>query len=134
MIGYNTKTKTLLTKDDNLDVKALGRGDSETVTKHPDVSHRPLGRPTLSSRFPCTPRPFRPLSALSIMRGLSPWSLQLVPLYLVWDILFLNGEPLHEKPLTERRALLLKHVRSVEGRLMVVDIEVGPVAALRRGF
>jgi hypothetical protein len=36
MIGYDTKTKTFLTKDDNLDVKALGK-DTATIEKYPNV-------------------------------------------------------------------------------------------------
>jgi len=36
MIGYDTKTKTFLTKDDNLDVKALGK-DTAMIERYPNV-------------------------------------------------------------------------------------------------
>eukprot|EP00730_Choanoeca_flexa_P016767 TRINITY_DN7989_c0_g1_i1.p1 TRINITY_DN7989_c0_g1~~TRINITY_DN7989_c0_g1_i1.p1 ORF type:complete len:780 (+),score=139.33 TRINITY_DN7989_c0_g1_i1:32-2341(+) len=84
MIGYDTRTQTYVTKDDNLDVKALGK-DTATIEKHPNV----------------------------------------VQCYLVWDMIYLNGEPLYDKPLHERRRLLLQHIKPIEGRLHIPEIAEG---------
>lgn len=42
---------------------------------------------------------------------------QVVQCYVVFDLLLLNGEPLYDRPLVERKRLLKEHIPEVPGRL-----------------
>lgn len=43
---------------------------------------------------------------------------------MVFDIIYLNGEPLYDRPLLERRILLEKHIADVPGRLHIAPHHV----------
>lgn len=108
MIGYDLQAKEFVHKGENMDVKALGTDGS--------------GKDSMGDRFPSVCCDDSCCSRNRSNALLFPT--QVVQCYIVFDMIFLNGEPLYDKPLAERRRLLEKHIAEVPGRLLLAPQKV----------
>ncbi len=63
-----------------------------------------------------------------------PITSQVVQCYIAFDIILLKGQPLYDRPLTERRRLLEEYITEVPGRLVIAPQQVGPREATRLSF